>query len=343
MAERVVTRGAERYNEAHALIHLWLADAQALALLNMAMQSGVLDATCRSNIPADIAASTGIEQRAIEDICFALDAHGVLAQTREGYHLTPNFAFLMSRDAPQSLSNILRAAEVKLRVMSAASSSVDDYTGLATEDVLAMALGASIVPWSASGLALLAEANRAVPELENIWMTEARHLEVGCGVGGALIGQLLLHPTLHAVGIEINGEAIAEARRRAMAMGVADRAELRHVDACVMDDEATYDSVAWSQFYFSTPQRALVLEAIRRALKPGGYLLMPLMSEQPATVDELHSADGRTYAINRLVFGRWGIPLMDSVALRAEVETAGFAMIRVVAVPPFRMLLTRRR
>ena len=145
-----------------------------------------------------------------------------------------------------------------------------------------------------------------------------------------------------AVGVELDADLLAVARQRAAALGVAERAEWRHGDARDIADEAAFDTLAWSQYYFPAETRAATLAAAYRALKPGGYLLASMLNDPPADDAELHGPAGRTYTLTRLLYRAWGVPIRTADELRAEVEAAGFAFVRIIESPQRRRLLARR-
>ena len=72
-----------------------------------------------------------------------------------------------------------------------------------------------------------------------------------------------------------------------------------------------------------------------------GYLLLPLLSDPPATREGLREAGGRGYARARVLYGGWGVPVLSAEELRAEVEGAGFAFVRLVTLPTARGLVMR--
>jgi cyclopropane fatty-acyl-phospholipid synthase-like methyltransferase len=81
-----------------------------------------------------------------------------------------------------------------------------------------------------------------VPDLAQRWRRGADHLEVGCGVGNALLWFAVEFPKLRVEGIELDAALIAEARRRAGLLGVSERVRVRHLDAADLRDEQRFDS-----------------------------------------------------------------------------------------------------
>jgi SAM-dependent methyltransferase len=213
------------------------------------------------------------------------------------------------------------------------------YANLSPDEMLAFARGDSVNPASPLryGLSFLSH-----PDLQRIYAAGARHLELGCGVGGNLLTLLNTYPLITAVGVELDAALLKVARQRAAELGVADRVEWRQGDARDIADEATFDTLAWSQYYFPAESRAATLAAAFRALKPGGYLLSSMLPAPPASEEERIGPAGRVYAITRLLYGSWGVPVRDEAELRAAVEAAGFTFVQFLESPQRRRLLARR-
>jgi SAM-dependent methyltransferase len=313
-----------------------------VALLQAALSSGLLDAARAPGTSAQLATATGLDAARVADLCLALDAHGVLDREGEAYRLSPDFATLADPDAPQTLTAIVGRAPVVARLLAHAADPDEAYATLPPDDLLAMARGAAAQPGSALALGAMERMFETRPEAKAIYQGGGRHLEVGCGVGGALLNLLVLFPALTAVGVERESRLLDEARRRAAELGVADRVEWRAMDARDLRDEAAFNTASWSQFFFPAETRAATLAVARRALKPGGYLGMPLLPDPPVTREELREPSGRAYARARVLYGGWGIPVQTAEEVRAEVEAAGFTFIRFMALPAARGLLARR-
>ena len=334
----------QAFGAASQQLNAWIAGEQALGLLRAAQTSGILDAIGTPRTVADIVGVTGVDVQRVADILLALDAHGVVTRDGALYRLAPDFALLSAPDAFQTLPNLLGRASVTARMIAASAAPDDAYAGLSDAEALALAQGAGANPLSPTAVAYLGALMSRLPELRARWEAGARHLEFGCGAGSLLIGFLAAHPRLTAVGVERNGAILPETRRRAVAAGVADRLELRHADARDGAEEAAYDSAFWAQQFFAAADRPATLAALRRALKPGGFLLLTsfIPGEPPASPEEWHTPAGRAHALSRLEVGRWGVPALTIDELRAEVEAAGFAYVRRAPHSTMFMLLFRR-
>jgi len=322
------------YWAAHSVVSAWSAGAQALALLRAALAAGVLDAVRVPSSPAQVATATGLAHERVTLLLIALDAHGVVARRDDAYTLSADIARLMSPRAVQPLANILDMDGVRARALARAGASTTPYTALAPDEQLAVAKGVMGLPssplWQATMAAmsdmLFAEGQAAGEE-------GGRYLELGCGAASALLTLLVLYPRLTAVGVDRHAAALAEARRRAVAVGVADRVELRLQDAREVREEACYDVASWSGHFFPAATRADTLAVAYRALRPGGYLLLSYDGDPPASAEALRQPGGRADALSRLLFSSWGVPNLDGRAAEAEVEGAGFTVVRVMPSP----------
>ncbi|MEU5629778.1 MULTISPECIES: SAM-dependent methyltransferase [Streptomyces] len=112
-------------------------------------------------------------------------------------------------------------------------------------------------------------AYNAVPAYRDRPAAGGTLLDVGSGVGGALLTTLTMFPQLRAVGVERADDIVRELRRRAEAAGVASRMEIRRADARELSDEAVCEVAYRAQALFPRVARASTLAAVRRALVPG--------------------------------------------------------------------------
>ena len=352
-----------RNNAAGRSLNNWITGARALALLSGAADSGILNMLRESSTPAHIAATIGVDRQVVIDLCLALEAHGIVQRDGEAYRLTPDYLLLTSREAARPLASVLRQAKVMIGTLQDIAPSEATYTGMAGEDILAMAESAGISAVSAARHLPMQVLASALPEARARWVAGAHHLEVGCGIGNTLLGLAISFPKVTAVGIEIDGLTAAEAERRAGLLGVTDRVQVRRMDACDLQDEAVFDTIQWSQYFFPTPTRVAVLRATRRALKPDGYLFMPWIGSisddtlpsrrsvlrlallalrfrsvvvLPCLTDLIGDTPARRQnerrlgALLKLMFGRWGVPVRTIGELSSELESEGFRVLRVI-------------
>jgi SAM-dependent methyltransferase len=365
--------GLQAYIGASRELLEWIAGARVLALLGAAVDTGILDALREATTVDRLASMSGLHRQAVADMCCALEAHDIVVRDGERCQLAPPYRLLASRGAAIPLSTVVRQARVMARSLEDAASDAA-YTALPPSDVMAMAEGAGISALSASPHVATEVVAQAMCEIDAVWRAGARHLEVGCGIGNALLGIVATYPRVTAVGIEIDEPTATEAERRAGVLDLRDRVEVRRMDASALSDEEAFDTVQWSQFFFPTESRAVVLSAMRRALRPGGYLLMPwlgaaspdtspsrrakvrmalraLQSRSVAAMsfasDVLGDTAGRrkrerrAASLQTLLFHHWGVPVRSLRGLITEVRGAGFEVVRSAPMPASQFVLTR--
>ena len=334
----------QAYGTASQQLNTWIAGEQALGLLRAAHAAGILAATETPRTTNEIARVTGLDSQRAADILYALNAHGVVKREGEAYHLAANFALLLAPTAFQTLPDLLARSAMMAGVLEASVAPDHAYTVLSAQDALVLARGAAPNPLSPVFVAYMGMVAAQLPELRARWDAGARHIEFGCGAGGGLLGFVAAHLRLTAVGVEIHGTVLAEARRRAEAVGIADRVELRHADALDGAEADTYDSAFWAQQFFAAASRPAMYAVVMRTLKPGGFLILPTFvpSEPPASEEALHTPAGQAYALSRIRFGHWGVPALTADELHAEAEAAGFAFVRRAPFSTSFLLLFQR-
>jgi SAM-dependent methyltransferase len=352
----------------------WIAAAKALALLKGAIDCGLVEAIRAKRTPEEIAEATGIGKDRLAALLVALEVHRVVGRDGECYRLTPRYTVLADPTAPIPLRSLVQHTAVMAHTLETIAGADIGYTVTSPQDILAVAEGSGISALSSAPHVGQETSAKIIPEVESMWRVGAHHLEVGCGVGNNLLGTAVTYPNVTAVGIEIDRVTAAEAARRARMLGVADRVEVRTMDACDLQDKAAFDTIQWSQLFFPDSVRPVVLRAMRRALKPGGLLFMPWYAsvsehEQPSRLEMLRiglramgSGEAwfagffndvlgdtprrrdkvrRAAALTRLVFGKWGVRPRTLDELAAEVAAGGFTVVRAEPLPVNPFVLSR--
>ncbi len=153
----------------------------------------------------------------------------------------------------------------------------------------------------------------------------AAFLDIGVGVASLSIAMARSWPGLRIVGLEPWPPAIAMARRAVEAAGLGGRIELREEAAQDLADMRAFD-LAWLPSLF-VPREAIApsLAALRRALLPGAWLLIPMMRP---TEDALA---GALAGLRVAMFGGW--PWRPD-ELEGLLRAQGFHEIRALPTPP---------
>jgi 2-polyprenyl-3-methyl-5-hydroxy-6-metoxy-1,4-benzoquinol methylase len=142
----------------------------------------------------------------------------------------------------------------------------------------------------------LAPALAGVPELTHILSRPgARVVDVGCGAGWSTIALAKAFPTVGAVGIDIDEPTVAMARDNVTDAGLADRVAIQPGDALALP-QGGFDAAFAFECIHDMPNPVDVLSSIRRALKPGGTLIV--MDE--AVAEEFAPPGGD---LERLMYG----------------------------------------
>jgi SAM-dependent methyltransferase len=149
-------------------------------------------------------------------------------------------------------------------------------------------------------------------------------LDVGVGVAELACAFCEAVPRARVVGLDPLPRAIELATRTVAAHGLADRIELRSQSVEELNDEAAFD-LAWLPLPFIPPAAvARGLERIWRALKAGGWLIIPGSTLEPSAGGDVQ---------------RWQVHLTGGTLLsdreRARVvEQAGFTSPQRLDAPP---------
>jgi hypothetical protein len=350
-----------------------IAGAEGVALLTGAVDSGIIDALSGARTARQIAVATGLEQKHIEHILHGLEAYDLVRQHNGIFQLAPELKLLTSDDAPLPLVETLRVTKIRIGHLSNPAITGKDYTALQADEVLSIAQGI-ISAFSCTRNFVGTAIGEMMPEVKKLWRSGAHHLESGCGVGNNLFQILTTYPRVSAVGVEIELATANEAKRRATLFGVSDRVEIRNADVCTLTDEAVFDTAQWSQFFFPISCRASALRAVFKAVKPGGYVFMPLL---PAVSDNIwayrrdmlygalkvirseplmalvylnallltgsahQKAEKQLSALQEIVYEIWGVPARTVKELQSEVEAYGFQVLRAIPIPFSRLFPLR--
>ncbi|BCJ48646.1 hypothetical protein Asp14428_01210 [Actinoplanes sp. NBRC 14428] len=312
----------------------WGHGARAFALLAAVNRHGWLRFLAEPREQAEVAEFAGLSVERTGDILEALVANGVAGRDGDRYRLAASFAELLDDGAAFDVEAQIEADALRVRQI---ADIVGTGSAPATEqDALVIARSFGLRPVeSARGLipALLEPMPEVLPA-----MREGRYLDVGSGVGGFLLNAAVVHPGVRITAVERIPAVAAELSRRAKEAGVEDRVEVRLADARTLDEADAYDAAFWAHAFFPAPTRAESLAAVRRALRPGGWLIL-----QEMVADSSSEAARADFALNRLVAHAQELPFSrPAEELAKEAEAGGFEFVRVVQLPFGRVALLRK-
>jgi SAM-dependent methyltransferase len=345
-----------------------ISSVEAIALLTRSVELGIIDKLSEAKTAQQVAAANGMEQNQIDLLLRALEAYGFIEIHKGTYQISSMLKALTSDDAPLPLKDTLKVTNIRMKSLAELGRAGNEFTTLDTDEIFSVAQYI-ISAKSSSRNFVGTTIGELMPEVKKLWQAGGRHLEAGCGVGNNLFQIITAFPKATAVGIEIDQLTADEAKRRADFFDVSNRVEIRQMDVCKLTDEAAFDTAQWSQFFFPAPSRSGALKAVYEAVKPGGYVFMPLLlavsnSDWSYRRDMLRmairilrteplismiylyyfltSGPGRRKAekqlssLQKIIYQRWGIPARTTRELESELESSGFQLVRAVAIPATR-------
>ena len=139
--------------------------------------------------------------------------------------LTPAWEALTGPAAFAPLGPALRLGDIGAQTLQDLSGG-GGFAGLSSADRVAYASAVSPNPFSVAIVAAMRAGVGISYAVRGRLHDGDRHLELGCGVAGRILCVLQAFPTLTAVGVELTPDLAAEAARRAVSLGVADRFEV---------------------------------------------------------------------------------------------------------------------
>lgn len=170
--------------------------------------------------------------------------------------------------------------------------------------------------------------------VERLNAPTARFLDVGAGVGVIAIEMCRTYPSLQVVGLEPAQAPRREALRQIAMAGLSDRIEIRDQSVEALTDTEEFDFAYVPQVFLPDDAFLRGLETVWRALRPGGWVSLPVIS---APGNEVRPAVARLQ--NTLWGGR--ARLVEDVA---EAATgAGFVEVQTRSLGGTRHAVTGRR
>lgn len=318
---------------AEATLMEWSMAGNALAFLRAVHAHGGFDALREPATADEFATRSGIEPSHARLVCMALEALQIVARDGNRYRLTEGWAMVSAPDRPAALGDRLAVATPLRRALAGCFAPASEFGRVDPDEAVALACSVWGVANSPAALESWAALDDAMPEVRDVWRAGARHAEFGCGAGRDLIRVAAMYPAVTVVGYDLLPQVLEHARRLATDCSVSDRVELRCEDVLAIPAEDAFDTIVWSHMFFSGPNRSVAITSIRRALKPGGYLIMPFMADLPAVDAVQPTTPARTQLLIAVAYRRWNIQWPRGAELRAEMEGYGFSHLHTIPHP----------
>ncbi|MFF4836007.1 SAM-dependent methyltransferase [Streptomyces sp. NPDC001315] len=150
-----------------------------------------------------------------------------------------------------------------------------------------------------------------------------RVLDLGCGSGEWLLRALAAHPQVHAVGVDISEDALAQARQAAISLSVQERLELHCQEAESFSSPHLFDLVLSVGATHAFGGLLPTLAAARKYLAPGGRVLIGegIWERRPSqeAVEMLGEFTDLATTVDRVVADGW-TPVHGHVSTRRELD-----------------------
>ncbi len=155
------------------------------------------------------------------------------------------------------------------------------------------------------------------PDLRRTLREPGAFLDVGTGVGWLAIEAARTWPALRCVGIDIWEPALRLARANLAGAGMDEWVELRTQS---VEDLAERDAftLAWLPPFIPLDMTPVALRNLRRALVPGGWLVVAVLGANP---------DPLSGALSRLKLARYGTYSWTTAEAEAQLGEHGFEQV----------------
>lgn len=152
---------------------------------------------------------------------------------------------------------------------------------------------------------------------------DERVLDLGCGGAEWLLRALATRPRLHAEGVDVSADALAQARQAASALGLRQRLALHHRNAQDFVPSEPFDLVLSVGATHAFGGLLPTLAAARRHLAPGGYVLIGegFWERAPSqeAVEMLGDLTDLATTVDRVVADGW-TPVDGHISTRRELD-----------------------
>lgn len=315
----------------------WAEGLEIIELLRAVHRAGWLERLRVETAADELAAAHGVSAEQVSNVLAVLASAGVVQRRGTSFRLSPEFGALVAGTSGFDMKAVLGAVDLA-RHQAAQAVQPLERRGLDGEQALLVADdgGVRATPGTRQ---MYGMAYDAVPEYRERLERGGPLLDVGSGIGGALLTSLQLFETLRAVGVEIVPEVADELSRRTKDAGVSDRTDIRNMNAVSLRDESVFTACFWAQPFFPVDVRADTLAAIFRALRPDGLLLVQELFPPLTTQDE----PSTRAQLDRLFFRQLNMAYgMSAEELVVEGRTAGFRDARIAETPLGRLVLLHK-
>jgi predicted O-methyltransferase YrrM len=290
----------------------------AFAVVCSAAEIGMLTALGKPSTPVQLSKSCGISPDLVLSMLDVLDSLGIVLREGNNFGIKPSLASIVSPPADKALLAELRSKQLQSRKLVESAMRKEIYAGWNFTDPLI--LQSQGFASGVLGQQAMAQTMMSLPGLiERLLSPTASFLDVGAGVGAMSIEPCRIFPNLHVVAIEPLESALVEARRNIAEAGFTDRIELRNLYVQDLTDDKVFDMAFFPQMFMPDNVVRMGLRNIWRALRPGGWISVAVMSIEGMDLES---------TVSRFVDTLWGGNSRVPSQVEKMLVEAGYAAVK---------------
>ncbi|MFN3388023.1 MAG: class I SAM-dependent methyltransferase [Allosphingosinicella sp.] len=238
---------------------------------------------------AELARKAGLDERYVREWAAAMATANILAFDRETrrFRLPADHAAFLGREAPGG--NMAAMFQFVAMLGGVESRIVDCFRTGGGVPYEAFDRFHEVMAEESAQTVVAALEDAIVPLVPGLAEQLERGIDVadiGCGSGQALNRLAALYPRSRFTGYDLSPPAIAAATREAAAGGL-DNVRFVATDATALPGEALFDLVFTFDAVHDQAKPAIVLQNIRRLLRPGGVYLMQDIDARTDVADNM--------------------------------------------------------
>jgi precorrin-6B methylase 2 len=307
---------------------IWSASA-----LSACAESGLLTRLGQPASIGELASALSLPPALVKGLLDALAAFGFVTWDGDRVQASPALMPFTSSEGTETFRAALRAPLLQTedfrRRLKTGTLSLDGWSH--TDDAIIEAQGTLTRHWTTRALPKLRFLPGLVVRLET---PGASLLDVGAGAAGLSIALCRQFPLLSAVALEPAPHPAELGEGRVRQAGLASRVAIRRQRVEELQDDKAFDLAFLPQMFLPDAVIEEALYRIFHALKPGGWLLVAVLSQE---------GPGTASAVNRLKNLLWGGSARDVAHIKPLLEAAGFdPVIRAPGRQSLRMICARR-
>jgi 2-polyprenyl-3-methyl-5-hydroxy-6-metoxy-1,4-benzoquinol methylase len=257
--------------------HLLNASATTL-LISVGHQAGLFDAMAagRRDTAAQIAASARASERYVREWLGGMVVAGIVRHDPQEqlYWLPPEHARWLTRDAGvDDMASLAALVGELVRLEDDVVEAVRSGGGIAANRFTRASRRIAAANQQLLGRLLVPRILGLVPGLQDDMARGIDVLDLGCGFGYAVHLLAGAFPRSRVVGYDVSAPALAEAQAEAERLQLTN-ARFARIDAAEMQERGAFDLVLAFETLHDQAHPERVVDAIARALRPAGVLLV---------------------------------------------------------------------